>query len=44
MADQMKDQEVERWVKRKERGEELYGVALDEGEEGRVALTVKRSD
>ncbi|KAJ5202662.1 hypothetical protein N7449_004741 [Penicillium cf. viridicatum] len=44
MADQMKDQEVERWVKRKERGEELYGVALDEGEEGRVALTVKHSD
>ncbi|OQD91218.1 hypothetical protein PENSOL_c057G00710 [Penicillium solitum] len=44
MADQMKDQEVERWVKRKERGEELYSVALDEGEGGRVALTVKHSD
>ncbi|OQD65557.1 hypothetical protein PENPOL_c006G06315 [Penicillium polonicum] len=43
MADQMKDQEVERWVKRKERGEELYSVALDEGER-RVALTVKHSD
>lgn len=34
MADQMKDQEVERWVKRKERGEELYSVALDEREDG----------
>lgn len=44
MADQMKDQEVERWVKRKERGEELYSVAVDEGEGGRVALTVKHSD
>ncbi|KAJ5415726.1 hypothetical protein N7465_004421, partial [Penicillium sp. CMV-2018d] len=42
MADQMKDQEVERWVKRKERGGELYSVAIDEGE-GRVALTVKHS-
>ncbi|KAF7527822.1 hypothetical protein PCG10_002294 [Penicillium crustosum] len=44
MADQMKDQGVEGWVKRKERGEELYSVALDEGEGGRVALTVKHSD
>ncbi|KGO78356.1 hypothetical protein PITC_068190 [Penicillium italicum] len=43
MADQMKDEEIERWVKREERAGELYSVALDEGD-GRVALSVKRSD
>ena len=43
MADQMKDQEVEHWVKHKDRGEELYSVAIDEGG-GRAALTVKHSD
>lgn len=31
------------WVKCKERGED-YSVTLDEGEAGRVALTVKHSD